>query len=522
MHRLADLLTQRQDRDSLPRPEPEVFTGNPLRYPNWIKSFETLIERKMQNPSEHLYYLGKYTTGEAKEAISGVLALDNTSAYSKARQILTDRFGNPFIVADAYRRKINGWPKIPLNIGQGLRKFSDFLQHYNTAMNTIQFLNVLNNPDENQRMVKKLPSHVVLRWNRVVDEWLAEDDPEECDFVARSRRRAVKAGYPPFALFCEFTRKEARIACNPVTSLQALRTDETKEKFEGGGTKYPFRDKNIDARALATFSSRRTPDADEECTPSTGTSKQIVSPFCKDNHELDVCAKFLKIPLTERRTFAQANALCWGCLKWGHIYKECRGRKTCRTCSRRHPTSLHDGSITQDEPSYQVVRESSRRNPVCHSFDVHSTSSNPEPVAHSLIVPVWLHHQDSPDSKFMVYALLDDQSDACFIKQTALDKLGIESPEVNLKLSTVLAEEEITTQKINGLIVRGVSENTEISLPRTYSRDIIPAKRSQIPTIPDKKVGTASKLSPPPTYNVDNRVIFSLFVGRNAIFSNID
>ena len=41
-------------------------------------------------------------------------------------------------------------------------------------------------------------------------------------------------------------------------------------------------------------------------------------------------------------------------------------------------------------------------------------------------------------------------------------------------------------------------------------------------TIPDKKVGTASKISPPPTYNVDNRVIFSLFVGRNAIFSNID
>ena len=44
----------------------------------------------------------------------------------------------------------------------------------------------------------------------------------------------------------------------------------------------------------------------------------------------------------------------------------------------------------------------------------------------------------------------------------------------------------------------------------------------KVATIPDKKVGTASKLSPPPTYNVDNRVIFSLFVGRNAIFSNID
>ena len=39
---------------------------------------------------------------------------------------------------------------------------------------------------------------------------------------------------------------------------------------------------------------------------------------------------------------------------------------------------------------------------------------------------------------------------------------------------------------------------------------------------PGQKVGTPSKLSPPPTYNVDNRVIFSLFVGKNAIFSNID
>ena len=83
----------------------------------------------------------------------------------------------------------------------------------------------------------------------------------------------------------------------------------------------------------------------------------------------------------------------------------------------------------------------------------------------------------------MMYTLLDDQmqSDACFIKQTALDKLDIEGFEVNLKLSTVLAEEEITSQKINGLVVRGVNEGTEISLPCTYSRDIIPAKQSQIP-----------------------------------------
>lgn len=55
IERLAELLTQRQDRESLPRPEPEVFRGNPLQYLTWIKSFETFIERKTKDPSERLY-----------------------------------------------------------------------------------------------------------------------------------------------------------------------------------------------------------------------------------------------------------------------------------------------------------------------------------------------------------------------------------------------------------------------------------------------------------------------------------
>ena len=48
------------------------------------------------------------------------------------------------------------------------------------------------------------------------------------------------------------------------------------------------------------------------------------------------------------------------------------------------------------------------------------------------------------------------------------------------------------------------------------------AKTKLLPTIPDKKVGARIKFSPPPTFNVDNPVIFSLFVRKNAIFSNID
>ena len=132
--KLADLLTQRQDKDSLPRPEPEVFNGDLLRYPLWIKSFETFIERKTKDPSERLYYLGKFTADEAKESINGLLPLDSEEAYVEAKKILASRFGNPFLASNAYRKKSNDWPRILPNDGPGLRRLSDFLQHCNTAI----------------------------------------------------------------------------------------------------------------------------------------------------------------------------------------------------------------------------------------------------------------------------------------------------------------------------------------------------------------------------------------------------
>lgn len=79
-----------------------------------------------------------------------------------------------------------------------------------------------------------------------------------------------------------------------------------------------------------------------------------------------------------------------------------------------------------------------------------------------------------------MYALLDDQSDACSIKETTLEKLDVTGPEVQLKLSTVLAQQTIPSKKVAGL-VRGIEEKTDISLPKVYTRELIPTKRSQIP-----------------------------------------
>ena len=80
-------------------------------------------------------------------------------------------------------------------------------------------------------------------------------------------------------------------------------------------------------------------------------------------------------------------------------------------------------------------------------------------LSHSLIVPVGLHHECNPDNNIMVHALLNDQSNVCFIKTSALEKLNLHGPEVHLKLSTVPAEEDITSETITGLVAYGVNES---------------------------------------------------------------
>ena len=151
----------------------------------------------------------------------------------------------------------------------------------------------------------------------------------------------------------------------------------------------------------------------------------------------------------------------------------------CNICNRRHPPSLHDSAAAQRDkekkPEDQEKSDVNCRNSTSLCIEVHGSKSYAKPTLHSLIVPVWLHHDDDPNTKIMVYALLDDQTDACFVKQATIERHGVSGQETQLKLSTVLAEETITGRRISGLIVRNVKEQTEIPLPRTFTRDIIPS-----------------------------------------------
>lgn len=170
--------------------------------------------------------------------------------------------------------------------------------------------------------------------------------------------------------------------------------------------------------------------------------------FCKGPHFDDACKEFIRLALPERMQFIRTRGLCHWCLRWGHLRKDCRQRKSCATCSGLHPALLHDDALTKDKQDTNGKLSEA----TIHRIEVSDSKKHAECNSHSPIVPVRLRHKQGPLDKEFIYALLDDQSDAYFIKDTVLENLRINGPQVQLKLSTVLAEEVVTCKKIDGLM----------------------------------------------------------------------
>ncbi|WAR04616.1 hypothetical protein MAR_019985, partial [Mya arenaria] len=114
-----------------------------------------------------------------KGVIENFFMMATDAAYKEAKTLLEERFGNTFLIASAYRY---GWQKKCL-----------------TVMKTIGHFRVVDDDQENRKLLTKLPDRLVTRWARI-----AAKNTEQHKF------------YPPFSEFADFVSQEAKLACDPV------------------------------------------------------------------------------------------------------------------------------------------------------------------------------------------------------------------------------------------------------------------------------------------------------------------
>jgi len=153
------LLVHLLKRLMLPAPKPPIFEGDIIDYLKWESEFDSLIEED-NVPSRKHYYLGQYTGGAAHKTIQGLLGLRTQDAYSRARKMLKERYGNPYRVYEAYRKKVLcSWPVC--STGEEL---SDFLIITQEIMKTVGYLTELNSLTFIRQLATRMPNYYCNKW----------------------------------------------------------------------------------------------------------------------------------------------------------------------------------------------------------------------------------------------------------------------------------------------------------------------------------------------------------------------
>ena len=111
-NRLTELLAEQQQQSLLPSLTLTKFSGDPLEYFTFTRSFESQVEAKVSANDVRLQYLEQYLHGEPKDPIKGCLHLDRHSGYLEAKRLLNEKYGDPYKISNAYPNKINEWPCI--------------------------------------------------------------------------------------------------------------------------------------------------------------------------------------------------------------------------------------------------------------------------------------------------------------------------------------------------------------------------------------------------------------------------
>ena len=476
-HGIAQAIAKGMEAARLPTPHLSIFSGNPLDWPTWKVSFETVIEKRSMSSNEKILYLLQYLSGPPKKIVEGYQFLKTDDAYTEAKKSLEKRFGHPSVVAEAFRRKLENWPKIPPRDGISLREFADFLKTCELAMQSVEDLETLNKQHGNKQLLKILPNWVHPKWGVKVRDY---------------QTRYGENKFPPFSAFVKFVTEIAEVQCLPVlTNLDS--NFSVKEEKRRNFQRRTENRKSRDVNSLAT----------QVKGPSDSMNgKKKACYWCGNaSHELEMCQEFVKKPINERTQFIIRKGLCLRCLVHGHMAKEnkCEKLLSCVRCKQKHPTCLHDnrrapeGTDRSDkatpEAAVKFTNAVDTENLQCSESDATANCTNICSIKgqqsgqdQSLIIPVWVSSGERPQNDVLTYALIDSQSNATFITEKLKQALEVDGVASHLRLSTMHQEDEvIECKKVQGLSVTDLKRQVHIPLPKVYTRDSIPYKPHQIP-----------------------------------------
>lgn len=382
-----------------------TFSGDPKTFARFKRHFKNLERISDSNKDELFTFLEGYTTGDARKIVEGFSYLDSDCAYDQCWKELERRYGRQEIIVQYYVDKLLDWPAIANTDVKGLDSFALALSE---AHNAAGAQGILDYPDTLRKLMLKLPYGVQDRWRSEV-------------FALREKKKE-----PKFVDFLQLVRKEAEKNSDPIFG----RIGSNKLKV------------------------RVNTCVGEDNQNSRGDEKgKVKCVFCSEEHVIAVCDKVLDLSIDDRKDVARKNALCFKCLRKGHLAAKCRSPLQCTVCKGMHPRMFH----------YEQVSN------IGSWGDVECTMA---------IVPIYVQ---TGAKCILTYAFFDTGSSVSFISRNLQEQLNVQGKKLKMVLNTMGATQTFSTSKVTGLQACNLNGQEVVDLPALFVKDTIPVTKKHIP-----------------------------------------
>lgn len=465
-----------------PHSEIKGFSGDVLDYNRFVRQFNSVVATNSEDVEEQMNFLEQYTAGEANRIVTGYSFLPARQGLAAAWKELEDRYGDTNVIANAYIQKAVSWPNIKADDPQALDDFGIFLSECEYAVRNIRALGVLDYSENLKRMVRKLPFYMHDKWRNVVQQ-------------TKDKGKEVK-----FSQLAHLVKAEAKKANDSTYGRKAMLLEETyKGQHKKGqiANKQSFSNQKIRSYATSFRPNKEAMAKDPEFSKQVhGDFLKIKPcPYCLDQpHTIEVCPRFKGLSSKEKVDFVKRKGLCFGCLKGGHLSKECRSKSTCQECRGRHPTLLHFGkdsaskeppSGTPDTAAGSEVNETGVKALVTSSIVVvdnqHGGADTGAGGCAMAIIPIKVKIKNST-KVVETYAFLDPGSSVSFCTDRLIEQIGGSGPQMKVTLDTMGTPHVMLTRLVTGIEIYDLDSNHKIDMPRVYTKREMPVTYSHIPT----------------------------------------
>ena len=383
---------------SLPALSLETFSGDPLRYKEFMSIFDDSVHNKPLGDDVKLSRLLQFTSGTAKSAIRQCALLGGSEGYNQARKILGERFGDTYVITHKIIDDLRNGKSA--SSGSELQQLADDITMAHTTLKKMNTITELDNQRAIIDIIHRCPRYVKFKWQKKA-----------------LNTKHDNQRYPTFAEFEAFMRRVASESVDPLYGSKNFKSS------GGNSSKNDYSGSSFGA--VGTSPSQAT---------SYDRSNFSDCKLCDGKHSLFQCIKFKEKKPWERLDYVKQNRLCFLCLQSGHGSNDCEKKYRCTVegCGKKHSKFIHTNPARTSQNNLGYGSEQDRSDHTETSDQGSSGNNNgTQTNVYLPIIPVKL-----PDGH-IYHALLDSGSTNSFCSSNLASKLKLKPQPANIQIDTL-------------------------------------------------------------------------------------